>query len=69
MGTTRRAARPQKPIETSLPPITVDYRDVAADAGFTAATIVGGQPTMSATIGLKCSVLGTNAVECWELTR
>jgi enediyne biosynthesis protein E4 len=43
MGTTRRAARPPKSIETNLPPITVDYRDVAADAGLTAATIVGGQ--------------------------
>ena len=36
-------ARRVKPVETSLPPITVDFRDVAAEAGLTAANVSGGE--------------------------
>ncbi len=43
MGGTRRAVRPVRPIETDLPPITVDFRDIAADAGLTAQNVSGGQ--------------------------
>ncbi|HMC75700.1 MAG TPA: VCBS repeat-containing protein, partial [Vicinamibacterales bacterium] len=43
MGSARRAARPVRPIETDLPPITVDFRDIAAGAGLTAANVSGGQ--------------------------
>jgi enediyne biosynthesis protein E4 len=43
MGTARRAPRPLKQIDTDLPPITVDFRDVAADAGLTAVNVSGGQ--------------------------
>jgi len=42
MGRTTRAPRPIPKIETELPPITVDYRDVADAAGLTAPTISGG---------------------------
>jgi enediyne biosynthesis protein E4 len=42
MGTVKRPARTIPAIQTSLPPITVDYRDVAEDAGLTAPTISGG---------------------------
>jgi hypothetical protein len=38
-----RPARRIKPVETSLPPITVDLRDVAAEAGLTAANVSGGE--------------------------
>ena len=37
-GAPRARARPVKPIETDLPPITVDFRDVAESAGLTAFT-------------------------------
>jgi hypothetical protein len=43
MGTTRRAPRPVKPIETDLPPITVDFRDLAVEAGLTSATVSGAE--------------------------
>jgi len=43
MGTARRAVRPLKPIETDLPPIAVDFRDVAVDAGLTAPNVSGGR--------------------------
>ena len=39
----RRPARRIKPIETSLPPITVDFRDVAAEAGLAAPNVSGGE--------------------------
>ena len=42
MGRTTRAPRPVPKIETDLPPIAVDYRDVAESAGLTARTISGG---------------------------
>src|SRR4029453_5177155 len=42
MGGPPRAPRPVPKIETDLPPITVDYRDVADSAGLTARTIAGG---------------------------
>jgi enediyne biosynthesis protein E4 len=41
MGSTVRAPRAVKPIETDRPPITVDFRDVAEQAGLTAPTISG----------------------------
>ena len=37
-----RPARRVKPIETTLPPITVDFRDVAAEAGLAAPNVSGG---------------------------
>ncbi len=43
MGSAKRAPRPLKQIETDLPPITVDFRDIAADAGLTAVNVSGGQ--------------------------
>jgi enediyne biosynthesis protein E4 len=43
MGTARRPAQPFKQVETDLPPITVDYRDVGVDAGLTAVNVTGGQ--------------------------
>jgi enediyne biosynthesis protein E4 len=42
MGRTTRAPRPVPKIETDLPPIVVDFRDVAESAGLTARTISGG---------------------------
>ena len=42
MGTARRSAPPLKPVETTLPPIAVDFRDVAAGAGLTAVNVSGG---------------------------
>ena len=42
MGRTTRAPRPLPKIETDLPPITVDYRDVAESAGLTARVVSGG---------------------------
>jgi hypothetical protein len=42
MGSARRAPRPIKPVDTDLPPITVDFRDVAVDAGLTAENVSGG---------------------------
>jgi enediyne biosynthesis protein E4 len=41
MGRTTRTARPVKPIETDLPPITVDFRDVAESAGLTGVHVSG----------------------------
>lgn len=38
-----RPARRVKPIETTLPPITVDFRDVAAEAGLVAPNVSGGE--------------------------
>src|SRR4051812_41344164 len=42
MGAARRPTRPLKQIDTDLPPITVDFRDVAADAGLAAVNVSGG---------------------------
>ena len=42
MGSHRQARR-IKPIETSLPPIRVDFRDVAAKAGLVALNVSGGE--------------------------
>jgi len=42
MGTVRRPVTPPKRIETTLPPITVDFRDVAEQAGLTATNVSGG---------------------------
>lgn len=41
MGRTTRTPRPVKPVETSLPPITVAFRDVAEAAGLTAVNVSG----------------------------
>jgi len=35
-------ARPAKPIQTNLPPIAVDFRDLAIEAGLTAVNVSGG---------------------------
>ena len=35
-------ARPAPPIQTNLPPITVDFRDIAVQAGLTAVNVSGG---------------------------
>jgi len=42
MGTVRRSAPPLKPVDTTLPPIAVDFRDVAAGSGLTALSVSGG---------------------------
>ena len=42
MATSTRAPRPAAKIETDLPPIKVDFRDVAAEAGLKAITVSGG---------------------------
>ena len=42
MATPGRIARPVEPIRTSLPQITVDFRDIAEAAGVTAANVTGG---------------------------
>jgi hypothetical protein len=42
MGSSKRPARPLKQIETDLPPIAVDFRDIAADAGLAAVNVSGG---------------------------
>jgi hypothetical protein len=42
MGRTTRAPRPVPAIQTDLPPITVQYQDVAQTAGLTARTVSGG---------------------------
>jgi hypothetical protein len=42
MGTARRPVPPPKRIETTLPPITVDFRDLAEQAGLVAANVSGG---------------------------
>src|SRR5437899_9081905 len=43
MGTARRVVPPPKRIDTDLPPIAVDFRDVAEEAGLTAANVSGGE--------------------------
>lgn len=42
MGRTSRPVRTGKAVETDLPPITVDFRDVAENAGLTARNVSGG---------------------------
>ena len=41
MGRANRVVRPAKPIETDLPPIAVDFRDVADQAGLTTPIVSG----------------------------
>jgi enediyne biosynthesis protein E4 len=43
MGTARRPARPPRQIQTDLPPITVDFRDVAEASGLTAVNVSGAE--------------------------
>jgi hypothetical protein len=43
MASSKRPVRRVKAIETSLPPITVDFRDVAVEAGLTAPSVSGGE--------------------------
>jgi hypothetical protein len=43
MAGSNRPSRRVKPIETSLPPITVDFRDLAVEAGLTAPSVSGGE--------------------------
>ena len=43
MAVPKRSGRPVKTIQTNLPPITVDFRDVAEDAGLTAINVSGGR--------------------------
>ncbi len=45
MGRTTRPVRTGKPVETDLPTIAVDFRDVAETAGLTAANVSGGAAT------------------------
>src|SRR5688572_21388327 len=45
MGRTTRPVRTGKPVETNLPPIAVDFRDVAEAAGLTATNVAGGMST------------------------
>ena len=45
MGSVRRPVTPPKQIETTLPAITVDFRDVAEQAGLTAVNVSGGSET------------------------
>ncbi|PYQ16895.1 MAG: RNA-binding protein, partial [Acidobacteria bacterium] len=42
MGTGKRARRPVKAVETDLPPIAVDFRDVAVEAGLVGVNVSGG---------------------------
>ena len=42
MGTVRRPVTPPKRVDTTLPPITVDFRDLAEQAGLTAMNVSGG---------------------------
>jgi hypothetical protein len=42
MAVPKRAPRPVKKIETNLPPIQVDFRDIAEEAGLTAINVSGG---------------------------
>ena len=42
MGRTTRPVRTGKPVETDLPPIAVDFRDVAEAAGLTGVNVSGG---------------------------
>jgi enediyne biosynthesis protein E4 len=41
MGSAKRPPRPVPPVLTDLPPITVDFRDLAAEAGLSSATVSG----------------------------
>src|SRR5215831_16064971 len=43
MAVPNRAPRPARTIETSLPPIQVDFRDIAEEAGLTAVTVSGDE--------------------------
>jgi hypothetical protein len=43
MASPKRPTRPVKAVETKLPPITVDFRDVAVEAGLTAVNVSGGE--------------------------
>ena len=43
MATPARAARPANRIQTDLPPIKVDFRDIAVEAGLTAVNVSGSQ--------------------------
>ena len=43
MASPTRPQRRVPAIETSLPPITVDFRDVAVEAGLTALNVSGGE--------------------------
>jgi enediyne biosynthesis protein E4 len=43
MGSPRRTVPQPARVETDLPPITVDFRDVAREAGLTAANVSGGE--------------------------
>src|SRR5262245_58438469 len=43
----KRTPRSQKPVETTLAPIVVDFRDVAVEAGLTGATVSGGEEKKS----------------------
>jgi hypothetical protein len=43
MASPTRAARPVQAVETSLPPITVDFRDVAPEAGLVAPNVSGAE--------------------------
>ena len=43
MAIPKRTGRPVKTIETKLPPITVDFRDIAEEAGLTAVNVSGGR--------------------------
>lgn len=43
MAVPARSARPATHIRTDLPPVKVDFRDIAADAGLTAVNVSGGQ--------------------------
>ncbi len=45
MGRATRPVRTGKPVATDLPPIAVDFRDVAEAAGLTAANVSGGTAT------------------------
>jgi enediyne biosynthesis protein E4 len=43
MGTAKRTPRPVARVDTTLPPITVDFQDFAERAGLTAATVSGDE--------------------------
>jgi enediyne biosynthesis protein E4 len=45
MASPKRTPRAVKPVETTLPPIAVDFRDVAETAGVTAPNVSGGETT------------------------
>ncbi len=45
MASPTRAPRSQRTIQTDLPPITVDFRDLASQAGLTAKMTSGGEST------------------------